>query len=968
MAIKDQIGQYTALGYTVTELVFDSEGAIKILIEGHEEQIKVPCKIRQANKGDHVPQVERCIRTVKERVRIIGLALDFDIGDLVLKYLISHAVNCINIVPKKGKHVSPYELLHGRRIDFKLFTRARFGQYYLIPLSKVRTNPMEERACGAICLGSAIDCATPGTFHFYTIQTGKLVRRTQCYFQRLNPEVIEKLSKFSQKIHKDFFVKDQGYTLPIDDAYPSDDDMPRHPQVVHPAIADELTGNTSNTPAKRKFDASDATSTQSADVPISGDTSQLSYRDIENCRGVGTGSISHIGPKLRSNLKRPEKSSVKFSSSEPEVIGDPESLPTARGPIGVATNGTGVNEFSSFFSFQVNTSEAAIDMSEDLPEDPSDVLISEPRTADELDPEAVCYKVRAVEDNDLVVSLKKDEKESMTLMTFSHSETSKLKVSPFIVPMALVLITMASQLSVPKSITAWGDKAVDAICAELYQLVDKDVFAPLDYDSLSPEDKKIVLRTLMFVKIKRDGKVKARLCMDGRLQALYIVEDYGSPTVSTESVMATAAIDAHEERVVVCVDIEGAYLAVDMEDDVYGMFDSVVAQFMIRLYPEFAKFMRNGRLYFKLKKALYGCVQSALLFYRHLRRTLEAFGFKVNPYDQCVFTRDFDGKQCTICTHVDDLKISCADPKAVEAVLEELTRVYKKIAIHRGPVLDYLGMELDYSTPGKVKVSMSKSIEATLKEHEVSDGEVKTPASSNLFTIDKNSKSLEKTDREEFHSVVAKLLYIAKHGRPDILLAVSFLTTRVTEPTTQDKEKLDRVLKYLKSTIDLKLTLEIGNMHFVDAYIDASFATHEDMKSQTGTYISLGGGAIFARSAKQKIVCKSSTEAELVGLSESLTPVIWLRNFLEALGYSMEASTVHQDNMSTIALANKGRSTSQRTRHMNIKYFFVKDRISSGEVRIKYTPTESMVADFFTKPLQGILFNKFRNIIMNNVP
>jgi hypothetical protein len=128
----------------------------------------------------------------------------------------------------------------------------------------------------------------------------------------------------------------------------------------------------------------------------------------------------------------------------------------------------------------------------------------------------------------------------------------------------------------------------------------------------------------------------------------------------------------------------------------------------------------------------------------------------------------------------------------------------------------------------------------------------------------------------------------------------------------------------------------------------------------------MGKGAVFAKACKHKIVCKSSTEAELVGLSDSLTPVIWLRNFLGALGYTMEASIVHQDNKSTIILSEKGRSTSQRTRHMNIKYFYVKDRIDTKEIKIVYTATENMIADFFTKPLQGKQFYKFRDLVMNN--
>ena len=118
----------------------------------------------------------------------------------------------------------------------------------------------------------------------------------------------------------------------------------------------------------------------------------------------------------------------------------------------------------------------------------------------------------------------------------------------------------------------------------------------------------------------------------------------------------------------------------------------------------------------------------------------------------------------------------------------------------------------------------------------------------------------------------------------------------------------------------------------------------------------MGKGAIHARSSKQKLVSKSSTEAELVALSDEASPVLWMRNFLELQGYQMQPATIYQDNMNTIALAEKGRSTSDRTRHINIRYFFIKDKINSNERRIEYLPTEEMVADALTKLPQGELF------------
>ena len=120
-------------------------------------------------------------------------------------------------------------------------------------------------------------------------------------------------------------------------------------------------------------------------------------------------------------------------------------------------------------------------------------------------------------------------------------------------------------------------------------------------------------------------------------------------------------------------------------------------------------------------------------------------------------------------------------------------------------------------------------------------------------------------EKAKFHTLVAKLLYIAKRVRPHILLVVNFLTTRVQEPTQEDWKKLIRVLEYLNGTKERGLTLRIDESVLVHAYIDTSFGCHmRDGRSHTGAVVGIGEAlAILTKSSKQKVVSKSSTEAEL---------------------------------------------------------------------------------------------------------
>ena len=118
-------------------------------------------------------------------------------------------------------------------------------------------------------------------------------------------------------------------------------------------------------------------------------------------------------------------------------------------------------------------------------------------------------------------------------------------------------------------------------------------------------------------------------------------------------------------------------------------------------------------------------------------------------------------------------------------------------------------------------------------------------------------------------------------------------------------------------------------------------------------------------STKQKLNTRGSTEAELIRVHDVLLQVLWTRYFLESQSFKVNGSVLHQDNLSDMMLATNDRaSSSKHTRHINIRYFFVADRIKSKEVSLEHEPTDTMVGDFFTKPLQGNKFLTFRKQIL----
>jgi hypothetical protein len=246
------------------------------------------------------------------------------------------------------------------------------------------------------------------------------------------------------------------------------------------------------------------------------------------------------------------------------------------------------------------------------------------------------------------------------------------------------------------------------------------------------------------------------------------------------------------------------------------------------------------------------------------------------------------------------------------------------------------------------------------------DDRASTPAAADLHELG-DSAVLDKAGSEVFHTFVAKALFLCKRARPDIQPTVAALCTRTKSPNHDDWHKLIRLLKYLNATAKDKLILSIDDINIIKWHVDSAFAVHPDFKSHTGVVMTMGQGCPIASSRKQKLNTRSSTEAELVATDDMATPMLWTKLFIEAQGHEVKQNVLMQDNKSTIQLLNNGKkSSSKRTRAINIRYFFLTDQIEKGNLTVKYCPTDEHYGDFMSKPLQGAKFLKFKKFIMGH--
>ena len=213
-----------------------------------------------------------------------------------------------------------------------------------------------------------------------------------------------------------------------------------------------------------------------------------------------------------------------------------------------------------------------------------------------------------------------------------------------------------------------------------------------------------------------------------------------------------------------------------------------------------------------------------------------------------------------------------------------------------------------------------------------------------------------------YQQLLGSLLYAAMCTRPDIAYAIHALSQYSVDPGEEHWTAAKRVLRYLKGTRDLALTY--GGPEdwddVLESYSDADWASNDDRKSISGFTFLLGGGAVSWSAKKQPIIALSSTESEYIAATHSSRHLIWLRSLLAELGHDQPSpSLLYMDNQSAMALAQDDQFH-PRTKHIDIRYHFIRYLIKSGAIALVYCPTQDMIADIMTKGLARPLNDKHR--------
>ena len=486
----------------------------------------------------------------------------------------------------------------------------------------------------------------------------------------------------------------------------------------------------------------------------------------------------------------------------------------------------------------------------------------------------------------------------------------------------------------------------------------------------------------MFTKCKFDAqgfftKWKARLAGCGNEQ---LEETFGagrsSPTANMLSINTLLCLGLKKKMVIWTSDVPGAYLHADLEEIMRLPKSCTVIWLKIMEIPEseWNLYTKKGHVFVRLKNALYGLVQSSLLWFKHISSTLAEMGFESCINDPCVFRRSFGEFPYYIALYVDDLLHVCESIEIRDIVADQLTSKYGVMDHHFGNQLSFLSMSILVNRDSdEIILDQDAYVMKFLETVDENCGKIlqQYPATADIINVNE-TETLDGKSALTYRSYVMSILFVAIRTRPDVLLAIGVLSSNLNSPTKASWIALDHLIGYLRAHQSFKITYrwkeeQLYYQNRVVMYIDASWHFHSDGKGQSGCVIKIFGNSVFFRTSKQHVVTKSSTESEIVAVDDFLPYGIWISNLLRELNVDYGGSiVVFQDNTSGVKIIEKGHGNFKRTKHFLNKFYWIKQYVDDGTVEFVYLPTENMIADLFTKVISGYLFYVFVYGIMNS--
>ena len=502
-----------------------------------------------------------------------------------------------------------------------------------------------------------------------------------------------------------------------------------------------------------------------------------------------------------------------------------------------------------------------------------------------------------------------------------------------------------------------GLKWQKAMSDEMTAIRDNDTFELVT----PPAGRKIVGGRWVFaVKVGPDGGEthKARYVAKGYSQTAGI--DYHetfAPTARMSSVRLLMQQAVQTGMIIHQMDVRSAYLNAPIGE----------CEVFMQQPKGFEEVGENGeKLVCRLKKSLYGLKQSGRNWNNMLHNYLCEEKFVQSAADSCVYTHNSETEgRVIIIVWVDDLIISATNLPLLKRVKGALSNKFKMKDL--GPLAWFLGTEFKCSEES-IEINQTQYIDKILKKFEMSDCKPKSvPCAPGIEKESEASRTL--SDPRLYREIVGSLIYVMTGTRPELCYVVTKLSQKMSCPTESDLSMAKHVLRYLKGTRAKGLTFcksrsALKLVGFCDADWGASV---KDRRSITGYnfQLSVNGPLISWKSRKQPTVALSTCEAEYISLANAVQEAKFLKQLCSDMNVVIDNVLIKVDNQGAINLA-KNPVNHQRSKHIDIKYHFIRSEVLNGNVNLEYVATQDNVADIFTKPVTKVTLQKFTGLILGS--
>lgn len=474
----------------------------------------------------------------------------------------------------------------------------------------------------------------------------------------------------------------------------------------------------------------------------------------------------------------------------------------------------------------------------------------------------------------------------------------------------------------------------DAMSDEMNSLMENQTWTLVNL----PNGKK-PLKTKWVFNIKEDtsGKMiryKARLVAKGCSQQYGIdYEETFSPVVRYSTIRILIAMAVKKGLKIDQMDAITAFLQGELSDEIY------IEQ------PD--GFKDGSKKVCRLKKAMYGLKQAGRAWNLKLEAALKSFGLIKSKLDPCVYYNT--DTTLIVAIYVDDILIFWKNESVLNEIKTSLSNSFKMKDM--GKAQGCIGIRITQTNDG-VELDQSKYINEILARFNMNDAKpISTPSDpGQKLSIEMITEDDSKNHDIPYQEAVGSLLYVAQCTRPDIAFAINDVSRFNSNFGNAHWNAVKRIMRYLKGTIGLKLKFEYGASDEICGYSDADWASDVDKRrSCTGFLFTLSGGAITWMSKRQATVALSTTEAEYMALSATTQEALWLKQlYTELNNEEVKPILIYCDNQGAIKLAEMD-CYRARSKHIDIRHHFVREKIENSIIELKYIPTNEMAADSLTK-------------------